>query len=110
MPRIAVVSALSVLLGLAVANVASADVLLIERVEAARSMDLPQHGESMNSVEKRFGAPSQRHAPVGGDHPQRPPITRWDYPEFSVYFEHSHVVNAVLRRSVAEESGPKPVR
>ena len=51
-----------------------------------------------------------RHAPVGGGHPQQPPITRWDYPTFSVYFEHEHVVDAVLTRSFAEEAGPKPVR
>ena len=26
----------------------------------------------------------------------QPPITRWDYREFSVYFEYDHVVKSVI--------------
>jgi hypothetical protein len=111
MLRLTAVSAMALALGaLAIAPPATADVLLIQRVEAARGMDMPNRGERMAQVERRFGAPAQRHAPVGGGHPRRPPITRWDYPEFSVYFEHDHVVNSVLRRSYAQETAPKPVR
>ncbi len=110
MTRFRLTPLVGLLFGVAIAGAAHADVLLIERVEAARSMDLPQRGESMATVERRYGEPSLRHAAVGGDHPQRPPITRWDYPNFSVYFERDRVVNAVLRRSAAEEAGPKPVR
>ena len=51
---------------------------------------LPQTGESRRSVLERFGLADQEHAPVG-----QPPITRWDYREFSVYFEYDHVVNSV---------------
>ena len=47
----------------------------------------------MASVEGHFGAPSGRHAAVGN-----PPITRWDYPQFSVYFEHDRVLHTVLVR------------
>lgn len=54
------------------------------------SVDLPSRGISMATVEQRFGAPKARHAAVG-----QPPITRWDYDGFSVYFEYSHVVHAV---------------
>lgn len=50
----------------------------------------PSRGMSMAHVEARFGAPSQRYAAVG-----QPPITRWVYPSFVVYFEYSHVVHAV---------------
>jgi len=88
---------------------ARADVLLIERSRTAQEMDLPRRGESMTSVERRFGTPSQKHAPVGGGSKVQPPITRWDYANFSVYFEHSHVVNAVLRQSNVQEAGVKPV-
>jgi hypothetical protein len=28
-----------------------------------------------------------------------PPITRWDYADFSVFFEHNLVIHAVARRS-----------
>jgi hypothetical protein len=86
-----------------------ADVLLIERVEAQREVVLPKRGTLMPQVEAQFGAPTRKHAPVGGDRPQHPPITRWDYPTFTVYFEHHHVVNAVVNRVNALEHGPKPV-
>jgi hypothetical protein len=48
----------------------------------------------MATVESRFGPPSNRHAAVGN-----PPITRWDYPQFSVYFENDRVLHTVLARS-----------
>jgi hypothetical protein len=84
------------------------DVLLIERSqEAERSMNLPARGLSMAEVERRFGAPSQKHPAVGGNKPQHPPITRWTYPEFSVYFEHSTVIDSVANQ-LARETGPKP--
>ncbi len=83
--------------------------LLIERSQS-ETIALPERGMHMEAVEARFGAPLEKRAPVGGGHPQRPPITRWVYPEFSVYFEHDHVVDAVLNRASPLESGPKPVR
>ena len=51
---------------------------------------LPQLGESKRSVLERFGLADEEHPAVG-----QPPITRWDYREFSVYFEYDHVVNSV---------------
>lgn len=91
---------------------ASADTLLIERVEAARDVALPARGQTMSQVESRFGAPQRKHAPVAGpgDTRHNPPITRWDYADFSVYFEHSHVVNAVLAKAKPEEIGPRPAQ
>lgn len=53
-------------------------------------IEVPARGSSMSTVEKRFGAPASRHAAVG-----QPPITRWDYPGFSVFFEHELVIHAV---------------
>lgn len=84
------------------------DVLLIDRVERTHSgVNLPRRGLLMNQVESQFGAPTTRHAPVGGGSPQQPPITRWSYPDFTVYFENSHVVNAVVNRAGPNEKGPK---
>ncbi|TDQ40263.1 phosphodiesterase [Thiopseudomonas denitrificans] len=51
---------------------------------------LPQRGQSQTSVLRAHGEPARRHASVG-----QPPITRWDYPGFSVYFEYDHVINSV---------------
>lgn len=52
---------------------------------------LPERGQSAASVSAQFGEPLKRHPAVG-----YPPITRWDYPQFSVYFEYAQVINTVL--------------
>ena len=87
---------------------ATADTLLIQRTQAASQAKLPKRGISMAAVESEFGAPATKHAPVGGGSASTPPITRWDYPGFSVYFENSHVVNAVLAKASELEIGPAP--
>ena len=80
------------LLGLT-APLALADTVVVGDTVAVRetSVEVPTRGTRMKVVEQRFGAPQQRHAPVG-----KPPITRWDYPGFTVYFEYDHVVHAVV--------------
>ncbi|KFN45283.1 hypothetical protein [Arenimonas composti] len=102
----------SVLLLQAAPVAASGDTLLVERVQAEPAFTLPTRGTTMAQVEARFGAPARKHAPVAGPNSTRfnPPITRWDYADFSVYFEHSHVVDAVLRKASPEEVGPRPVQ
>jgi hypothetical protein len=47
----------------------------------------------MSAVQSRYGEPVTRHAAVG-----LPPITRWDYAQFAVYFENDHVLHAVIVR------------
>ena len=91
------------------APIASADTLLIQRVTVAQKQDLPRRGASMAQVEARYGAPQQKFAAVGGGGPRTPPITRWQYETFSVYFENSHVVDAVLAKASPLEIGPAPV-
>jgi hypothetical protein len=44
----------------------------------------------MDRVRERWGEPRQRLAAVG-----EPPISRWVYDGFSVYFEHRHVIHSV---------------
>jgi len=56
---------------------------------------LPKKGESMAEVTKQFGEPETKHAPVGGGSPKQPPITRWDYAGFVVFFEGNRVIHAV---------------
>ncbi len=79
---------------LALGASASADVLLLDGIEidAPSASSRPKAGTSMSRVESTYGAPSERHGAVG-----EPPITRWDYPGFSVYFEHETVIHAVAR-------------
>ena len=97
--------------GLLLQSPAQADTLLVERVQA-ETQALPARGQSMTQVESRFGAPQVKHAAIAGPNNRRanPPITRWDYAGFSVYFEYSHVVDAVANKASANEIGPKPVQ
>jgi hypothetical protein len=82
----------------------AADVLLINAIakEPANSPSgvlRPRTGQSMPEVEEQFGAPAQKLAPVGtpgSEH--QPPITRWVYPGYTVYFENDKVIHSVLDR------------
>lgn len=81
------------------AGVARADTLLIDGIDLDKQTvdSRPKPGMSMTAVESSYGAPTSRHPAVGGASAQQPPITRWDYPSFSVYFEHDKVVHAVAK-------------
>lgn len=50
----------------------------------------PAPGSTMEQVEKTFGKPGNV-VPAVGD----PPITRWIYEGFTVYFEHDRVIHSV---------------
>ncbi len=72
---------------------AGAEVLdLPPGVESAQEA-VPQRGISMTEVQRRFGEPREKQAPVG-----EPPITRWVYEEYTVYFEHQYVIHTVRNR------------
>ncbi|WP_127477339.1 hypothetical protein [Sulfurivermis fontis] len=60
---------------------------------APAPVELPVRGMSMQQVETRFGAPQEKLPAVG-----KPPITRWVYPDYIVYFEHQYVIHSVLKR------------
>ena len=94
---------------LAAAPVA-ADTLLIDRVQRENAAAEPTRGMTMDTVRSRYGEPAQRFEPVGGNKPQHPPITKWSYAEFTVYFEHNKVIDIVQNRSTAFEHGPKPAQ
>ncbi len=61
---------------------------VVERVPG-----MPERGTAMSTVRERLGDPRRRVAAVG-----EPPITRWVYERFTVYFEHDRVIHAVKRR------------
>ncbi len=92
----------------AAAPQAFADRLLIERVQSEAAMALPARGMRMADVERKFGAPTQRLDPRGGQKRQWPAINRWTYPNFVVYFEKDRVIDAVAIRAGSDEVGPKP--
>lgn len=74
-----------------------ADLLVIPQGAAPTTpVDKPEKGTPMSQVLARYGEPKERHAPVGGGSKFQPPITRWDYPAFTVIFENAHVIDAVV--------------
>ncbi len=50
----------------------------------------PKRGMSQKAVKQAFGEPKKVVGPTG-----KPPITRWVYDEFTVYFESSWVIHTV---------------
>ncbi len=87
--------------GLLLVPAASAEVLLIERTQQQPNQPVPKHGQTMQQVETQFGQPLARRAAVG-----EPPITRWEYPDYVVYFEHNLVLNTVFKHTVQTETQP----
>ncbi len=69
-----------------------ADTLQIPISQQGSQVDinLPLFGDSQQQVLSLYGEPVKRHPSIG-----QPPITRWDYAEFSVYFEYKTVINSV---------------
>jgi hypothetical protein len=98
----------ALLCGCAVAGSALADTVVVnDQVQVRDSrIDRPRRGITMSEVEKHFGAPVTRHPTVGGGSPHHPPITRWDYSGFSVFFEGDRVIDSVV--TAGEAAPPAP--
>ena len=93
----------ALLCGCSVAGSALADTVLVnDQVQVRESqVERPKRGLTMSEVEQHFGAPVTRHPAVGGGSPHTPPITRWDYNGFSVFFEGDRVIHAVVTGEAA---------
>ncbi len=72
---------------------ASAETLKMDGASAMSGDGRPTRGMTQASVESKYGSPASIKAPVG-----EPPITRWEYADFVVFFEHDKVIHAVLKR------------
>jgi len=55
--------------------------------------DCPTRGMTMQGVEERHGAPQEMSPAVG-----KPPISRWIYEDFTVYFEANYVLHSVVNK------------
>ena len=74
-------------------GMSSADTLDMEGVAPDASSGRPTRGMTAVSVESKFGTPQSKVAPVGD-----PPISRWEYQDFIVFFEYDRVIHAVVKR------------
>jgi len=75
-----------------------ADTLLMEQIQkepanAYEGIPRPRRGMTMQRVEEVFGRPKKATQPVG-----RPPIVRWTYPTFVVFFERDVAIDVVVPR------------
>lgn len=88
--------ALIVLLAGAAAEAQRADTLDMRGTENAARFEgsgKPTRGMTQARVEQSYGEPSSRRSAVGD-----PPISRWEYPDFVVFFEYDKVIHAVSKR------------
>ncbi len=72
---------------------ASAETLKMDGASAMSGDGRPTRGMTQASVQSKYGSPASIKAPVG-----EPPITRWEYTDFVVFFEHDKVIHAVRKR------------
>lgn len=91
---------------LAAPQTTHAENVLIHRVQQEKGMNLPARGLSMSQVEQRYGAPQRKLAPRGGDSRLHPVINRWEYSNFIVYFQGSHVIHSVLNTPAGNNTNP----
>ncbi|MDH3620958.1 MAG: hypothetical protein OER91_08715 [Gammaproteobacteria bacterium] len=72
---------------------ASAETLKMDGATAMSDDGRPSRGMTQKSVQSKYGSPATVKAPVGD-----PPITRWEYADFVVFFEYDKVIHAVMKR------------
>jgi hypothetical protein len=91
-------AALTLALAMVLPGIGQADVLLLDAIQASppnssSGLVRPQRGETMNEVYAGFGEPTSVRDAIGD-----PPISRWVYPQYTVYFEHQTVIDVVVHR------------
>jgi hypothetical protein len=77
-------------------GVANAQTLDMEGTSQAANVAKPTSGMTAESVEANFGSPDAKVAPVGD-----PPISRWEYSDFVVFFEYDRVIHTVVKRQTS---------
>lgn len=75
------------------ASESSADIPAPATSPPATPVQTPSRGSTMDAVKAKFGTPTQEVAAVG-----EPPISRWEYPGYIVYFEYDKVLHTVVAR------------
>ena len=81
------------LIAAALTGQSSAETIAVDNGIAVKesSVATPARGMSMDEVTAKFGAPVSKTPAVG-----KPPIARWEYSGFVVFFEYSHVIHSVV--------------
>jgi hypothetical protein len=66
------------------------------KVQTEQRMNLPKRGMLMSQVRREYGKPLRVLPTRGGSSKYQPPIHRWEYSNYIVYFEYNHVIHSVL--------------
>jgi hypothetical protein len=84
-------------------GLAGAATVAVENGIAVKESDLatPRRGMTMSQVAAKFGTPVTKIPAVG-----KPPISRWEYPGFVVYFESNYVIDSVVGSVAPDGTGP----
>ena len=69
---------------------AAQNILIPLEQQGLSSLPLPAPGATQSRVLEEFGQPDKPHPAAG-----TPKMSRWDYPDFSVYFENERVITSV---------------
>ena len=72
---------------------ALADVLLVDSIQSAPQIQAPRNGLTMSQIRQQFGTPASE-IPAVGD----PPISRWEYNGYSVFFENDLALHTVIHQ------------
>jgi hypothetical protein len=67
------------------------------KVRQEQNMNMPKRGMTMAQVKREYGSPLRTLQTRGGSSKYQPPIHRWEYAKYVVYFEYNHVIHSVLR-------------
>lgn len=72
-----------------------------QQADDESAIQMPTKGMTKERVKAAFGEPLEASEPKGN-----PPISRWVYSDFVVYFEHDHVIHNV--RAFKPKATPAP--
>ena len=89
-------------IAISLTGLARADMVAVENGIAVKESEVatPSRGMTMDEVAAKFGAPVTKVPAVG-----TPPISRWEYQGFVVYFEANHVIHSVVAGAAPADAG-----
>lgn len=68
------------------------------QMQDQQQISRPSLGMHKDDVEKEYGEPQNWTEPKG-----EPPISRWEYADFVVYFESDYVIHSVIKHRRADQ-------
>jgi hypothetical protein len=80
-------------IGFCLAGFCRAETIAVDHGIAVKDPGIatPTRGMKMSEVAAQFGNPVTKIPAIG-----KPPISRWEYQGFIVYFEYDHVIHSVV--------------